>query len=114
MVCANPRCRRESDYLREGSVYCIDEIQQNTEMTRRRLIWLCGACAPNFVVETWRRPGEQLRSSITGPKSSHAHPEGQPEPHHQNPRREHTLPPRRPVASDRQSHLPVYVTARSK
>lgn len=66
MRCANPPCQVESSYLRSGSLYCIDEVLGPASV-RRRFIWLCGTCAPRFVVETWRPPGQQLRPSFLLP-----------------------------------------------
>jgi hypothetical protein len=63
MRCANPGCHRESSYLRDGSLYCIDDVQAPAGEQQRRFIWLCSTCAPSFRVETWRPPGEHLRSS---------------------------------------------------
>jgi len=61
MRCANSQCEIESDYLRSGSLYAIDEHSVNARGRRSRFIWLCSHCTPRFVVETWRPPGQQLR-----------------------------------------------------
>lgn len=66
MRCANPPCKVESSYLRSGSLYSIDEVVAHAGR-RRRFIWLCSTCAPHFVVETWRPPGQQLRPSASLP-----------------------------------------------
>lgn len=61
MRCANAQCQIESDYLRSGSLYAIDEHSVNARGRQSRFIWLCSQCTPRFVVETWRPPGQQLR-----------------------------------------------------
>lgn len=61
MQCANLQCQAESAYLRDGGLYWIEEVVGGGHAKRGRYIWLCGTCAPRFVVETWRPPGEQLR-----------------------------------------------------
>lgn len=63
MLCANPNCRHESHYLRDGSLYCVDDAEVEGGHQHRRFIWLCKTCAPKFHVETWRPAGEQLRPS---------------------------------------------------
>lgn len=60
MRCANPKCQAESNYLRDGSLYWIDELLAGSTVPHRRFIWLCSQCSPGFVVETWRPPGQQL------------------------------------------------------
>lgn len=61
MWCANPECRLESSYLRSGCLYWIDEHPANGEVTKGRFIWLCRMCIAEFVVETWRPPGQQIQ-----------------------------------------------------
>jgi hypothetical protein len=64
MKCANPICGVESLYFRSGSLHCIDsrdEIRGNHTEAGQKLIWLCGECTKSWSVETWRKPGQQLR-----------------------------------------------------
>ena len=62
MRCANPECRIESAYLRGGTLHWIEEVESAMSGSRGRFIWLCNRCAPMFVVQNWRPPGERLRS----------------------------------------------------
>ena len=62
MRCANTECRIESAYLRGGSLHWIEEAVSAISGSRGRFIWLCDRCAPMFVVQSWRPPGQQLRS----------------------------------------------------
>ena len=61
MRCANPECRTESKYLRSASLYWIHERSSGGEVAKGRFIWLCSMCAAEYVVETWRPAGQQLR-----------------------------------------------------
>ncbi len=68
MRCANPACQVEALYLRSGNIYCIDrevegsgECDVSTVRAQRQMIWLCPDCSQSCVVETWRKPGQQLR-----------------------------------------------------
>jgi hypothetical protein len=68
MTCANRLCGTESLYLRSGGIYAVDFLGATDEaggcqIILRRVIWLCDICAGLFAVETWRPPGEQVRSS---------------------------------------------------
>lgn len=112
MFCANPGCHRESRYLREGSLYCIDQPEKDTGRGQMRFIWLCGTCAPSFVVETWRPPGEQLRRSAPAALPPAPHPEEQHQPRNHAGSREHHPSARRPVASHLES--PGYVAVGSR
>ena len=112
MRCANPKCHRESHYLRDGRLYSIDETNPHTGRTHRRFIWLCSTCAPSFVVETWRPPGEQLRPSPAPLPAGHAEPAiATP---HPDAARDPVLPPRRPVAPHPAAPLQLYAAARPK
>ena len=114
MHCANPKCRRESHYLRDGRLYCIDEVQQSTGRTQARFIWLCSACAPSFVIETWRPAGEQLRFSPAAAPDLHAHPDDPLTQRGQDSSRENHLPPRRPVAPHTEAPRRRYAAAGAK
>lgn len=61
MRCANPECRMESAYLRSGTLHWIEEQRVDAGEKRGRFIWLCSICAPKFVVQSWRPPGQQLQ-----------------------------------------------------
>jgi hypothetical protein len=66
MQCANPLCQAESLYFRSGTLHCIDSfepVEPGFPGEHRQLIWLCAECSRSLVVETWRPPGQQLRSS---------------------------------------------------
>ncbi len=73
MRCANPQCQAESDYLRSGRLQWIDEVLAYASVRQGRYIWLCSTCAPEFVVETWRPPGQQLRPSAAADKHTPQH-----------------------------------------
>lgn len=60
MRCANPQCQFESNYLRDGSLYWIDDLILGSAAPQRHFIWLCTQCSPLYSVQTWRPPGEQL------------------------------------------------------
>jgi hypothetical protein len=90
MRCANPKCQAESNYLRDGSLYWIDELHGPAGPPQRRFIWLCSECCVDFSVETWRPPGQQL--VLKSPAHSH---------HLQPiPPRKHTLPSPTPLLSE--------------
>ena len=61
MKCANPVCRTEALYLRSGTLHSVDYVEGLDNTVKRRIIWLCDACAQVFAVEPWRLPGEQLQ-----------------------------------------------------
>lgn len=62
MKCANPECRVEANYFRDGSVHWIDDPGKDEgERIIQRAIWLCAECTEIYVVDCWRPPGEQLR-----------------------------------------------------
>jgi len=68
MTCANPECGAQALYLRSGGIYHVDFLGASgnageSQIIRRRVIWLCDACTRLFSVETWRPPGEQVRPS---------------------------------------------------
>lgn len=66
MRCANPQCQVESNYLRDGGLYAIDEVRPDNR-PQRRFIWLCPRCCEDFVVETWRPAGQQLLMKMPPP-----------------------------------------------
>lgn len=66
MRCANPQCNSQSGYLRDGSLFWIDDLSAATGLPRRSFIWLCPACTPLFEVQTWRPPGQQLVLKSSG------------------------------------------------
>jgi hypothetical protein len=72
MHCANPQCRVESAYLRSGGLYEIHEDANG----RVRFLWLCGRCASQFVVESWRPAGQQLRPTESLRDEGHRKPCG--------------------------------------
>jgi hypothetical protein len=68
MRCANPQCQVESDYLRDGGLYAIDELIPHSKLRQSRFIWLCPRCSEDFVVETWRPAGQQLVMKMPPPE----------------------------------------------
>jgi len=67
MHCANPECSMESDYLRSGTLYWIEDLAPEGEERRGRYIWLCSGCSARFVVQSWRPPGQQLQPAANRP-----------------------------------------------
>lgn len=65
MRCANPACRAESLYFRSGSLYWINFMNPKDPCAgdegAQKLIWLCSDCSSQFIVQTWRPPGQQIR-----------------------------------------------------
>jgi hypothetical protein len=54
--CANPECGKPLLYLREGSVYCFEEVDLGNgsgDPSGHRLnhYWLCGECSANHLLE---------------------------------------------------------------
>jgi hypothetical protein len=54
--CANPECGKPMLYLREGSIYCFEEIDPgdgsgNPFGHRLKHYWLCGNCSANHLLE---------------------------------------------------------------
>ena len=47
--CANPNCKRELRYLREGKVYAF-ELSTETNNTRLEHFWLCGKCSKRMIL----------------------------------------------------------------
>jgi len=45
--CANPDCRRELHYLREGKIYQF-VLSPKTSSKRLEHFWLCGECSKNM------------------------------------------------------------------
>jgi len=73
MRCANPQCQVESNYLRDGGLFAIDDLRPDSNIPQRRFIWLCPRCSEDFVVETWRPAGQQLVMRMPPPEvTSHA------------------------------------------
>jgi|SRR5208282_5645798 len=65
MQCFNKMCKAEAKYLRSGSLHLIDCLESNAlnvQTERRRVVWLCAECSQYLTVESWRPPGQQLRS----------------------------------------------------
>jgi hypothetical protein len=72
MQCANPVCPAQTLYLRSGGIFAVDVIDASgrvgeRQIIQRRVIWLCDACIGAFSIETWRPPGQQVRSSRSFP-----------------------------------------------
>jgi hypothetical protein len=38
----------------------VEDTLAGVKQGRRHLVWLCPDCSRDFVVEGWRKPGEQL------------------------------------------------------
>jgi len=70
MQCANPECRLESNYLRGGALYGIEDDSGGGDLERERIIWLCARCVEEFTVERWRPAGQQLRRRWTAGASA--------------------------------------------
>jgi len=47
--CANPECRRELHYLRDGKIYLF-VLSTKTGSKRREHFWLCGPCSDHFTL----------------------------------------------------------------
>jgi len=47
--CANPDCRRELHYLREGKIYQF-VLSPKTGSKRLEHFWLCGECSKNMIL----------------------------------------------------------------
>jgi hypothetical protein len=47
--CANPDCRRELYFLRDGKIYLFD-VPVKSGGRRTEYYWLCGECSRNMVV----------------------------------------------------------------
>jgi len=61
--CANPECGKPMLYLREGAIFCFEEIDPGDESGnpfghRLKHYWLCGDCAANHLLE--RTPERQI------------------------------------------------------
>lgn len=63
MRCATPDCPAEALYFRSGSLHWVDEPAaiRSEQQHRMQLIWLCAECSRNYVVQTWRPVGQQVR-----------------------------------------------------
>lgn len=62
--CANPDCKREVQYFREGRLYMMDDPQKDSHCVAhgaRKIVWLCRECSVQMSVEDWRPAGEQLQ-----------------------------------------------------
>lgn len=64
-MCANPACRVQALYLRDGGMYAVDfpggAAEGEGQIILRRVVWLCDICGGQCTVETWRPPGQQVR-----------------------------------------------------
>jgi len=47
--CANPECRRELHYLRDGKIYLF-VLSTKTGSKRREHFWLCGECSKSMIL----------------------------------------------------------------
>lgn len=47
--CANPDCRRELHYLRDGKIYQF-VLSSKTGSKRLEHFWLCGECSKNMIL----------------------------------------------------------------
>lgn len=82
-VCANPKCSKPLQYLREGRIFVFD-VPEKAALKRidgargRRMehYWLCGECAQTFMLKHSMEEGVELlsrppvRSRPVGPLSS--------------------------------------------
>ena len=48
-LCANPNCKRELRYLREGKVYAF-QLSTETNNTRLKHFWLCRECSKRMIL----------------------------------------------------------------
>ena len=66
MKCANFLCSSEELYFRSGTLHAIDceaaEFVADQRVVRQKVIWLCDQCSQDFIVDTWRPPGQQLHA----------------------------------------------------
>jgi len=72
MLCANPQCRRDAQYFRDGSLVLVEfESGPNhrfehedegfpTRSSPRKFFWLCADCASQFLLKSWTRFGVVL------------------------------------------------------
>jgi hypothetical protein len=56
--CANPDCKRELRYLRDGKIYAF-ELHTVTRGARLEHFWLCGKCAKHHEPDLCRPLGSQ-------------------------------------------------------
>ena len=47
--CANPDCKRELRYLRDGKIYAF-QLSTGTKQTRLEHFWLCGECSKRMIL----------------------------------------------------------------
>jgi hypothetical protein len=72
MQCANPECRHDATYLREGSIHLLEleaaadrRLAGNEEgfptlSSPLRYFWLCGECTEVFSIAKWTPSGVVL------------------------------------------------------
>ena len=61
--CANPNCKKETQYFREGRLFMIDDpgsqrIDCGTH-AERKVVWLCRICSQQMIAESWQQDEEQ-------------------------------------------------------
>ena len=47
--CANPNCKLERRYLRDGKIYAV-HLFTGTKHTRLEHFWLCGECSKRMIL----------------------------------------------------------------
>ena len=64
--CANPNCKRELRYLRDGKIYAF-QLSTGTKHTRLEHFWLCGECSKRMILTTCVNHSEV--KTMTEPRS---------------------------------------------
>jgi len=59
-MCANPACRVQALYLRDGGMYAVDfpggAAEGEGQIILRRVVWLCDIRSVSAPSRTWRPP----------------------------------------------------------
>ena len=60
LECAIPNCGGRERSLCSGTLHLAD-IVRNDGSSVKKMIWLCAGCTRQYLVQTWRPAGEQIR-----------------------------------------------------
>lgn len=66
LECAVSGCGAQEKFLRSGTLHLLD-IPRDDKTVVKRMVWLCDSCSRKYMVQTWRKPGEQICQRRPGP-----------------------------------------------
>lgn len=66
LECAIPQCEGREKFLRSGTLHLVD-CKGSDGAIGKKMVWLCALCTQQYIVQTWRPAGEQIRPRLNIP-----------------------------------------------